>query len=440
MKKLVIAMLMVAAVALGAMAQKTTLNVLYYIDATQAGYDVDQAIWAKFSADNPDIDVVKEELFSEPFHQKMQAYITGGNLPDVFYMWPSGRSIAVYEKHLAKDLSKLLGADYLKKFAPTATNPKALGNPLIPASQYQAIIPQAYTLTTAVYVNTKLLKDNGIAVPKTYADLKKMVVKLKAKGIAVMMLPDKDLWPAQSCLFSTISGRLLGNQFIDNVLAKKAKFTDKPFVDALAFYKGLFTDGIIQASDMNVGYSEGAPNFAAGKAAMYVDGDWRAGNYVTDKASNIALIAPTAQASDFDVINFPAIPGEKNPGVVSGVAGVGYGIANSIPAGSAKEKAAVKLMKYLYSPEVQKQRLEQGAYIPTLLGVTGNVEPLITKVAAFKNSIAKTTYVLDGSLDPSVFNVLNNGLQGIGLGTADPAKVAADMQAAMDAYLASVKK
>ena len=440
MKKLVIAMLMVAAVALGAMAQKTTLNVLYYIDATQAGYDVDQAIWAKFSADNPDIEVVKEELFSEPFHQKMQAYITGGTLPDVFYMWPSGRSAAIYEKHLAKDLAKLMGPAFLKNFAPTATNAKALGNPLIPASQYQAIIPQAYTLTTALYVNTKLLKDNGLTPPKTYADLKKMVVKLKAKGIAVMSLPDKDLWPAQSCLFSTISGRLLGDKFIDDVLAKKAKFTDKGFVDALKFYKGLFTDGIIQATDMNVGYSEGAPNFAAGKAATYVDGDWRVGNYITDKASGIALIAPAAQTSDFDVINFPAIPGEKNPGTVSGVAGVGYGIADSLPSGSAKEKAAVKLMKYLYSPEVQKQRLEQGAYIPTLKGVTGNVEPMINKVAAFKNSIAKTTYVLDGSLDPSVFNVLNNGLQGIGLGTADPAKVAADMQAAMDTYLASVKK
>jgi raffinose/stachyose/melibiose transport system substrate-binding protein len=330
MKKLIIALMMVAVVALGAMAQKTTLNVLYYVDATVAGYDVDQAIWAKFQANNPDIDLQKEELFSEPFHQKMQAYIAAGTLPDVFYMWPSGRSEAVYEKHLAKDLSKLLGADFLKNFAPTATNPKALGDSIVPASQYQAIIPQAFTLTTAVYVNTKLLKDNGFAVPKTYADLKKMVPKLKAKGIAVMMLPDKDGWPAQSCLFSTISGRMVGDSFIDNVKAKKAKFTDAAFVGALKVYQGLFKDGIIASEDMNVGYSEGTGLFAAGKAAMYIDGDWRTGGYITDKSSNTALISPADQASSFDIINFPAfgdasLDAAKKAGQISDVHSVEFG-------------------------------------------------------------------------------------------------------------------
>ncbi len=439
MKKLIIALLMVAFVALGAMAQKTTLNVLYYVDATVAGYDVDQAIWAKFQADNPDIDLQKEELFSEPYHQKFQAYVAAGTLPDVWYSWPSGRSEIVYDKHLAKDLSKLLGKDFLKNFAPTATNPKALGDSVLPASQYQAIIPQSFTLTTAVYVNVKLLKDNGFAVPKTYADLKKMVPKLKAKGIAVMMLPDKDGWPAQSCLFSTISGRMVGDAFIDQVKTGKAKFTDKAFVGALAAYQNLFKDGIIAREDMNVGYSEGTGLFAAGKAAMYIDGDWRTGGYITDKSSNTALISPADQESSFDIINFPAIPGEKNAGIVSGIAGVGYAVNDALPAGSAKEKAAVKLLKYLYSPEVQKIRYESGAYIPTLKGVTGTVEPIIKKMAAYKNAVGKTSYVLDGALDPSVFNVLNAGLQGIGLGNTEPAKVAADMQAAMDAWLAAKK-
>ncbi|MDP3179751.1 MAG: extracellular solute-binding protein [Spirochaetaceae bacterium] len=439
MKKGIIALLMIALVASAVMAQKTTLNVLYYIDATQAGYAEDLAIWEKFKADNPDIELVKEDLFSEPFHQKMQAYIAAGTLPDLFYMWPSGRSQAIYEKHLAKDLSKLMGADFMKNFAATATNPKALGDPITPASQYQAIVPQAFTLTTAVYVNKKLLADNGFAIPKTYAELKKMVPKLKAKGIAVMMLPNKDLWPAQSCLFSTISGRMVGDSFIDAVKVKKAKFTDKAFVAALEFYQNLFKDGIIAAEDMNIGYSEGPGIFAAGKAAMYIDGDWRGGAYITDKASGIALIDPKAQESGFDVINFPAIPGEKNPGIVSGIAGVGYGINEALPAGSAKEKAAVRLMQYLYSSGVQKIRFETGAYIPTLKGVTGNVEPYINKMAAYKNAVPKTSYVLDGVLDPSVFNILNNGLQGLGLGTAKPAVIAADMQKAMDAFLAAKK-
>jgi raffinose/stachyose/melibiose transport system substrate-binding protein len=439
MKKLIIAMLMVTVVGLGVMAQKTTLNFLYYIDATQAGYDVDQAIWAKFSADNPDIDLVKEELFSEPFHQKMQAYIAGGNIPDVFYAWPSGRSELVYDKHLAKDLSVLMGKDFLAKFAAFATNPKALGDSTNPKSQYQAIIPQAYTITTTLFVNKKLLKDNGFDLPKSYADLKKMAPKLKAKGISVLLMPDKDLWPAQSCLFSTISGRMVGDAFIDSVKVGKAKFTDKAFVGALKFYEGLYKDGLLPRDGVNVGYSEGAGIFASGKAAIYIDGDWGMGKFITDASSKVALIDPKAQESDFDVIGFPAIPGEKNPGIESGIAGVGYAISDALPSGSAKEKAAVRLLKYIYSPEVQKQRLETGAYIPTLKGVTGNVEPIITKTANYKNSLAKTSYVLDGVLDPSVCNVLNNGLQAIGLGTSTADQVAKDMQKAMDTWLAAKK-
>jgi raffinose/stachyose/melibiose transport system substrate-binding protein len=439
MKRLIIATLMVAVVALGAMAQKTTLNFLYYIDATQAGYDVDVAIWDKFIADNPDINLVKEELFSEPFHQKMQAYIAGGNVPDVFYCWPSGRSQLVYDKHLAKDLSVLMGKDFLAKFASLATNPKALGDSTNPASQYQAIIPQAYTITTSVFVNKKLLKDNGFDLPKSYADLKKMAPKLKAKGISVLLMPNKDLWPAQSCLFSTISGRMVGDAFIDSVKTGKAKFTDKTFVAALQFFANIYKDGLLARDGVNVGYSEGAAIFASGKAAMYIDGDWGMGKFVTDKASGVALISPAAQESDFDVIAFPSIPGEKNPGVASGIAGVGYAVSDAIPAGSAKEKAAKKLIEYIYSPGVQKQRLETGAYIPTLKGVTATVDPLISKTAAYKNSLAKTSYVLDGVLDPSVCGILNNGLQAMGLGTSTPAQVAADMQKAMDAWIAAKK-
>jgi hypothetical protein len=47
--------------------------------------------------------------------------------------------------------------------------------------------------------------------------------------------------------------------------------------------------------------------------------------------------------------------------------------------------------------------------------------------------VPKTTYVLDGALDPTVFGPLNDGLQGIPLGAQTPAEVAALMQKAQDA-------
>jgi raffinose/stachyose/melibiose transport system substrate-binding protein len=434
MKRMMVAVMMIAVIAAGVAAQeKVTLNVLNYQQADQAGYQEDVAIWQKFQADNPDITLNMEVLFNDPYHQKLQAYAAAGTLPDVFYLWPGARSAVIHEQHLAKDLTKLLGPDFLKNFSAAAVNPKnQLGG-------YLAELPQSFTYTSVMYVNKKLLADNGFGLPKTFADLRRMVPKLKAKGLAVVMLPDKDGWPMQSCLFSTVAGRMAGDKFFDNIVAGKAKFTDKPFVDALTVIENLYKDGIISRSDPQVGYGEGAGIFASGKAAIYIDGDWRVGAYITDKASGKALIDPKAQESDYALLPFVSIPGEKNPGVVSAVAGTGWAISGSLPDGSAKLKAAVRLIKYLYSPEVQAIRFGTGAYVPTLKGVKANVEPLVAKVPIFYQDNPKTCYVLDGVFDPSVYNVINNGLIGIGLGTATPEQVASDVQKAFETWKASQK-
>jgi len=438
-RKILFALLAVAIVsslALGGCAKKpkvVTLKVMNYQQADQAGYQEDVKIWEDFQKANPDIKLEMEVLFNDPYHQKLEAYAAAGTLPDVFYVWPGARSAVIHEKHLAKDLAQLLGPDYLKDFSAAATNPN---NQL---GKYMAMLPQAYTYTSVMYVNKKLLADNGFAVPTTYADLKAMVPKLKAKGIAVVMLPNKDAWPMQSCLFSTVAGRMAGDKFFDDVLAGNAKFTDKPFVDALTVIANLYKDGIIQRTDNQVGYGEAAGLFASGKAAIYIDGDWRAGAYITDKKTGKALIDPKAQESDFVLVPFVSIPGEINPGVVSAVAGCGWAVNGAIPAGSDQEKAAVRLMKYLYSPEVQAIRFSTGAYVPTRQGVKADVEPLVAKVPQFYADNPNTCYVVDGVLDPSVYNVINSGLIELGNGTTTPEKAAAAVQKAYETWKAAQK-
>ena len=431
MKKLIAAMLIVAAFAFSAFAQdKTVLKFLWYIDATAAGYAEDKAIWDKFKADNPDIDLQMEILFNDPFHQKVSAYIASGQLPDVMYAWPTGRSTELHEKKLLRDLTPLLGADYLKNFAAAAVDPNNQ------KSKYLAMLPQSVTYTHLMYANKKLIESLGMKLPKTYADLKRMVRKLKAKGIETVLIANKDQWPMQSCFFSTISGRLLGDGFIDNVLAGKAKFTDRAFVNALNFVATMYKDGVISKNTLQIGYGEVPALFASGKAAFLIDGDWRVGDFLTDKASGKALIPPAKQKSDFVMMQFPTIPGEKNHNVVSAIVGVGLGISTSVPPNSAKEKAAVRLLKYYYSPEVQKIRLETGSYTPSRKGITSEkLEPFMLMKSDYYASIPKTCYVLDGVLDAKVNDPLNNGLQEIGLGTKTPAQVAADMQSALDQLL-----
>jgi raffinose/stachyose/melibiose transport system substrate-binding protein len=427
MKKLIIALMMVAVIALGAMAQKTTLNFLYYIDATQAGYAEDQAYWQKFKDANPDIDLQMEMLFSQAYHQKLSSYIAAGQIPDVIYMWPTSRdsSKLLHDNKLMADLNKVLGKEFLAPFNAAALDPNQQ------SSKQLSELPQSFTYTSVVYVNKKLLADNGIAVPATYADLKKMVLKLRAKNIQTVILPDGDQWPAQSCLISTMVGRYLGDAWIDQVKAGKVKFTDKAFINVLDQYKKLYDDGIINITNIQMGYGEGPALFASGKAAMIIDGDWRVGAYLTDKSTGKALIDPKVQASDYELINLPALPGEKFPGATSAIAGVGLGISKTLT--GAKYDAAVKLLKWYYGPEFQTMKWETGAFVPTRGGLKSEkLEPLSLKLPPFYAANTKTTYVLDGVLDPSVFNILNAGLQSIPLGGDTSAAVAKKMQDAQD--------
>jgi len=428
MKKLAFVVGLLALIIAGATAQdKVPVKFLYYADATQAGYAEDMANWDKFKAANPGIDLQMEILVNQPYHQKLSAYISAGQIPDIMTVWPTTRdsSALLQGQKLLKDLKKVLPADLLSKFSASALDVKQQTSGQI------SELPQSFTYTTTVYANAGLLKSLGLKVPTNYAELKALVPKLKVKGIQTLLLPDADKWPAQSCLFSTISGRLLGDEFIDAVKAHKAKFTDKSFVGALAFYQQLYTDGVIDKADVNLGYGDGPGIFASGKAALFVDGDWRVGAYLTDKSTGKALIDPAAQ-KDFELVNFPAIPGEKNKNSASAIAGVGLGINKDLT--GAKLEAAKKVLEFYYSKETMTMKWETGAFVPARTDLSSTkLEPLAVKLPAYYKTVVKTTYVLDGALDPSVFNILNDGLQAIGLGVKTPADVAAEMQKAQDA-------
>ncbi|MFA6845196.1 MAG: ABC transporter substrate-binding protein [Sphaerochaetaceae bacterium] len=413
-------------------ASKITLNVLDYSDATAPGYEEFQKVWQQFTEGNPEITLKKEDLTNEAFHQKMAAYVAAGTIPDVMYMYPSGRSAVLHEKHLVKDLAPLLGSDFLKDFLPAAINTDDQ------SGHYLAMLPQSICYSSVMFVNTKLLKDYGLSMPKTYEDLKVMVPKLKAKGIQTVLMANKDDWVMQSCLFSTIAGRFVNKEWINEAKEGKVKFTDPEFVNALKFVDTLYKDGVISRNTIQLSYGEVPGLFASGKAAFLIDGDWRQNAFITDKSSGQALISPEDQKNNIALVAFPAIPNEKYPGVVSSTLGCGYGISSEIPAGSEKEKAAVKLVKYLYSHDVQKLYLEKGKYITSRTDVVSDqLEPLTTKMMQYYSTIDTTCYVLDSALDPSVYTVLNKVLQEIGLGTKTPEQAANEVQVAMDAYLAT---
>jgi raffinose/stachyose/melibiose transport system substrate-binding protein len=412
------------------------LRVLNYLDMTGANTANEvEVVWNAFEKANPDIRIIREDLFNDPYHNKMEAYAAANQVPDLIYAWPSGRSTTLHTQRLLKDLSPFVRRDGLAAvMAPGALDPNAQG------AGYLGILPRAMTSSHAFYINNEVLRDAGLTPAKTYAELKAQVPILKAKGYDTVLMANQDTWVMQSCLFSVIAGRFCGEGWEQRILSGQAKFTDSDFVQALNFVKTLYDDGVISRATITTDYGSVIGQFATNQGAYLIDGDWRIGAFLTDQSTGQALISPERQVN-FQISVFPDIEGAKINKSTSGVLGTGFGMSAAIPAGSAREEAAWRLLKWLSGKEVQSWMLQAGAITTparTDIDVSNfNLEPLQKAGSALATQYNITTVVIDAAFHSDVHTPINDGLQEIGIGSRTPIQVAQNIQRAYDTWKAS---
>jgi len=413
--------------------QRITLKVLYYLEATAPNAIADANLWfGTFEKDHPNVKIDRENLFDEPFHDKTRAYAAAGELPDVLYVWPSGRSDYLHDQRLLKDLTPFINRDNIRNlYLPLVMDPSQQ------QAGYMAMIAQGITTTHAFFINTEVLDACGLQPAKTYAELKAQVPVLRAKGYETVMIPAQSDWVMQSCLFSMVAGRFGGADWHEKIHNGQAKFTDPEFVNALDFIRLLYADGVIQRAAVGVDYGEGPGMFANNKGAYYIDGDWRVGAFLTDADTGQALISPAKQ-NNIKISVFPEIPGAKINSSSSVILGVGYAMSAAIPAGSPKEEAAWELVKWMVGKEVSELRTERGG-TPTpsrtdLNFAAMNLEPMQKAIGNLGNEFTIATAVIDGVFPSEVYLPINTGLIEIAMGTRTPQQVAADVQRAFDTW------
>jgi len=412
---------------------RITLKVLFYLEATAPNAIADANKWFDgFEQNHPNIRIERENLFDEPFHDKTRAYAAAGELPDVMYVWPSGRSDYLHDQRLLKDMAPFVNRDGIRSsFIPLTMDPSQQ------QANYMAMIPQGITTTHAFFINMEVLNDCGLQPAKTYAELKAQVPVLRAKGYETVLIPAESDWVMQSCLFSMIAGRFGGADWHTRILNGQAKFTDPEFVNALDFVRQLYADGVISKTAVGVEYGEGPGMFANNQGAYYIDGDWRVGAFITDSSTGQALISPSRQ-NNIRIGVFPEIPGAKINSSSSVILGVGYAMSAAIPAGSEKEAAAWELVKWLVGKEVSEIRTEHGG-TPTPSRTDLNfsamaLEPMQRAIGAIGNEITTATVVIDGAFASEVYLPINTGLIEIATGRRTPQQVAADTQRAFETW------
>jgi len=419
--------------------EEVTLRVLNYMDLAAAGaQEAIELTWNAFSAAHPHITVERIDEFEEAYHQSVEAYAASGTLPDVLFAWPSGRSTTLHTQRLLKDLAPLVDRDGLRPFY----NAAAL-DPNNQVGGYLAIIPQGMTATNAFYVNHEVLDAVGLQPAQSYSELVEQVPVLRAAGYDTILMPNLSDWVMQSCLYSLVIGRFMGEGWHERILDGSTNWEDPAVVASIAFIGQMYEDGVLPQSSLAVDYGEAPGLFATNTAAYYIDGDWRVGAFITDSNSGVALIDPERQ-NNFSITVFPtidvdgvAIPSRTN----SVVMGTGWGMNANIESGSAMEDAAWTLIKWLTGKDNQALMVRTGG-LPNpsrndIDFAALDLEPLQVAIGQIGSQFDTGTVVVDGAFEGPVYTPLNEGLQAVGFGRSTPEQVASLTQQAFEAWQAS---
>jgi raffinose/stachyose/melibiose transport system substrate-binding protein len=391
------------------------LSMYEYVDVTSADYSTFKDVLSQFNAKYPNIKFTIQSLFNEPYHQKLQAMVAGNQIPDVMFLWPSQRTGYVTDRGLAKDLNPYLG-DKKADFQPSAVAAQG------PNGQLWELPFKASTATTVVWTNDALLKKLGLTYPKTLADLIDQSAKIRAAGLVPIAMADKEGWETESCLLSTLVGRLGGNSWLQNANAQKngAKFTDPQFVDALKIVKQMSDAKLFSPGIVTNDYNTAIQTFEQQKAVYLIDGDWRDTQLEKD-------LTPDQQQS-ISLHTFPAIPGETVHDTISNIPATGYGMSSALS--GAKAQAAWDWIYYYAGPEGSAIRITHGE-IPSYQKLdtsSYNLGIVVKKLIQYYKDVPGTNTVLDGIMAPKPIGVLNPDLQLLMLDQKTPEQVAQEVQ------------
>jgi raffinose/stachyose/melibiose transport system substrate-binding protein len=434
MKKACLALLMAAAAAGAFGGSKSesgspsggpvTLSVYMQMDLANPQYEYWPVTLEGFAKKHPNIKLDFEYVSGEQFHDKFQAMAAAGDIPDLFTCYAGARSNYILNRGLVKDLRPLLTEDMKRNYV------SALWQPQGPKGEIYIIAPNM-AVCTVVYVNTKLQKQLGLTTPKTLEELISQGPIIRAGGLTPLMFGNKGQWQAQSLLLSMLVDRLGGTAWFDKAIAGTAKFTDKPFVDALSVIKRLVDAQIFPPGVNQLEGPEAWGAFVQGKAVYLLDAGWR--------ISALKSAAPPEDYAQYEVIPFPAIDGEVTKG--SSAATLGEALAMNAKLTGPKADAAWKFLSYIYGQEGSDILMRYGV-VPTykLNYDHYNLDNLNKQYIRLTNG-QSMGYVIDAKMDgEGVNNLLNPGIQAVMMGDKTPEQLAAEYEAWVGAHDSNRRK
>ncbi len=365
-----------------------------------------------FNASQDRIKIVLETTPHDQYKTKLKTQAAGKQLPELLQVWPGA------------ELEPLATGGALKSIDSIKDNWKDL----IPDSVMedyaydgvQYAIPGTMSFTSLIFYDKDMVEEAGFSeFPTDYEEFKKLISNLKDNGHTPIHLGNKGQWVLQSVYISTIADRLTGSDYLENLLAGNAKFTDKEFIDSLEIIDELTKMGAFNEDMNTLDDIQSREQFFQGNAAMHIGGSWNVG----------PIIEGISENQNVGIARFPEIAGGKgDPNKVSGVSSVGVALNADLTA--EQEEAAHEFLKYFYSEELYTDWVRDGLMVAGDINVPEDVDPIIKEVIAVTSDGIAPVY--DGVLSPALTSIINNGLQPITIGAMTPEQLGEELQNELD--------
>jgi raffinose/stachyose/melibiose transport system substrate-binding protein len=342
----------------GSDAKVKSVSIFHHI-GEQSGRDALQAILDKLNAENPAARYEQQGIDYGQYGDMLKTRIAGGDVPDIIY----GRPLIYADLIRAGHILPLDGQPVLNKIQDSA-----LASMVVDGKIYA--IPTGLS-TMGTFYNKKVFADNGVAIPKTHAELMAAARKFQAAGIYPFSHGFKDGWMAQADFQSDFYGAPLRDNplFYADIIAGTKKFSDYPslrestqrYADRLSFEGG---------DDFGTDAATARANLLNGKAAMMVSGNWELSDFTAMDTNRI--------------LGFFTTPNNPNGDPILDIAPDG---CYMIAARSPNQTEGIRFLEFLSSQEGAALINYNGTQLSVVKGAsTDNVAPLTAEILAIADT------------------------------------------------------
>lgn len=229
----------------------------------------DKAVWDEvllpaFARHHPEISVKFAPTAPTAYDAALEGRLARGAAGDLIACRPFAVSLALYQDGR---LDRLDGRPGLQNFDASSLSAWQTGD-----GKDTFCMPVASVIHGFFY-NKDIFRRLDLQPPRTVADFIRVLEALKQAGVTPLALGTAEGWESSQIVFTNIGPNFWrGEEGRKALTTGRARFTDAPFVDALAFTARL--GRYLPAGADRQTYAASQARFAAGGAAIYPAGSW----------------------------------------------------------------------------------------------------------------------------------------------------------------------